>query len=387
LPFLDSYLEHTRIYESPTSFWLWSGYSTIAATLRDSVWLAQGDGKLYPNIYVLLLAGSGQRKGKPVDLANKLMNDLATIKVIAGRSSIQAILIELSRTESSPNGKIIKGGSAIFYAPELTAAIVADPAAVGVLTDIYEFKEKYDRNLSSGKINLERIVFNMFTASNEALLKEVFDNRAMEGGLLARTFLVTPDEWRKSNSLFDSYNLEESYKNLLKQLNKIAELKGKFILTQAARDKYDAWYMPFRDSLEKRSDKSGILSRIHTSILKLMMVLAANDLSMEINDSHVEKAIDDSIKLLPNYQAFSMGGGKSTIAECGNLVLSTLATSKDYKVARKELLQRHWASYDSIVLDSFITHAEQGGLIRQEMTSGTIGYSLTKEGREVLGIK
>jgi len=138
LTFLESYLEHTRIYESPTSFWLWSGYSTIAATLRDSVWLSQGDGKLFPNIYVLLLAGSGQRKGKPVDLANKLMNDLAHIKVIAGRSSIQAILIELSRTESSTHGKIIKGGSAIFYAPELTAAIVADPAAVGVLTDIYE---------------------------------------------------------------------------------------------------------------------------------------------------------------------------------------------------------------------------------------------------------
>jgi hypothetical protein len=387
LPFLDAYLEHTKIYESPSSFWLWSGYSTIAATLRDSVWLSQGDGKLFPNIYVLLLAGSGQRKGKPVDLANKLMNDLAHIKVIAGRSSIQAILIELSRTESAKDGKIIKGGSAIFYAPELTAAIVADPAAVGVLTDIYEYKEKYDRNLSSGKINLERIVFNMFTASNEALLKEVFDNRAMEGGLLARTFLVTPDEWRPSNSLFGEYNLADSYTNLMRQLVKIAGLSGKFSLTKIAKERYDEWYIPFRNSLEKRADKSGVLSRIHTSILKLMMVVAANELTLEINETHVEKAIDDSIKLLPNYQAFSMGGGKSTIAECGNLVLSTLATSKDHRVSRKELLQRHWASYDSIVLDSFITHAEQGGILRSEMAGSVVHYSLTKEGKEILGIK
>ena len=95
--FISSYLEHTKIYESPGSFWRWSAYASIAALLRDNCYLKQGDRLLFANIYVLFLAESGTRKGPPIDLSETLLSKLAITKIISGRASVQAILDELSR--------------------------------------------------------------------------------------------------------------------------------------------------------------------------------------------------------------------------------------------------------------------------------------------------
>ena len=384
--FIETLLEYSKPYESPTSFWKWSGYVSIAAALRDSCWLQQGDSKLFPNIYVLFLADSGQRKGRPVDFATKLISDLKNIKVISGRSSIQAILVDLSRVETDPTTqKLMKGGAALFFAPELTAALVNDPAAVGIITDIYEYKEKYDKGLVGGKIVLEHIVFNFFAASNEALLKEVYDNRATQGGLLARTFVITPNETRPANSLFSLPDTKEAYAALLGKLKMISNLKGVFTITQAARDMYDSWYIPFKNSLVKKKDTIGVLGRIHTGILKLSLILAANDLTLEVSANHIEEAIAETLKLLPNYVMFTTAGGTSDIAECGRRVLDALITEEaikaGYKVSRKKLLRDHWLHFTGETLDSFISVAEGGDMIKTAVNGTDTYYYLTEVGR------
>ena len=389
--FIEKLLTYSQPYESPTSFWQWSAYSTIAAVLRDSIWLPQGDSKLFPNIYVLFLADSGQRKGKPVDFATKLVSDIKNVKIISGRSSIQAILVDLARVETDKEtGKLLKGGSAVFFAPELTAALVADPAAIGIITDIYEYKEKYDKMLVGGKFTLEHIVFNFFAASNESLLKEVYDNRATQGGLLARTFVVVPDENRPANSLFSLPDMKEQYACLIQSLKQITELKGPCVIEEDAKREYDSWYIPFKNSLLKKKDKIGILGRIHTSILKLSLILAANDLSLSVGAEHVEVAIAESMKLLPNYNVFAMTGGTSDIAECGKRVLETLVSpdciKAGYKIGRKKLLRDNWLFFTGETLDNFISVAEGGELIKVMLNGVDTIYMLTDIGRKKMEI-
>ena len=62
MPFVEDYVSFFKDYESPTSFWKWSAYAAIAAVLRDSIFLQQGDLVTYPNIFVLLLAQSAGAK-------------------------------------------------------------------------------------------------------------------------------------------------------------------------------------------------------------------------------------------------------------------------------------------------------------------------------------
>lgn len=389
MSFLTSYLEHTAHYESPTSFFKWSGYATIAATLRDNVFIKQGDSYLYPNIYVLLLATSGiQRKNRPVDLSENLVNALqGQTKIISGRASIQAILDELNQAETNKQtGRITKGGSAIFYAPELTAGIVSDPVAVGVLTDIYDYKAEFKHNLrSTGKIKIEKIVFSMLAASNEELLKDVYDSRALKGGLLARTFLVVPDEFRKSNSLLRGVDITESLKRVLEELRKVAQLHGKFTFTEDAIAEYDSWYISFRDSLKDKNDKTGVFARMHTGVVKLSMVLAANDLTLEINRAHIELAINECLALLPNYQAFMITGGQGTLKTAGAILLQRLLDESTHALSRKVILRDHWFDIDGELLDKLLITLEQGGLV-QTINSSDIGGQLIKMTPKCLSI-
>jgi hypothetical protein len=379
--FIDALLKHTSLFESSTAFWRWSGYAAISSVLRDSVYWKVGDDRTYPNIYVLLLAISGaHRKGKPIRTALGLVEKLGGIKVISGRTSVQAILDEMRINETDPTtGKMTKGGSATLFAEELAAGIVADDQGVGILTDIYDYKLNFKINLiSRGRMKIENMVFSLLAGSNEDLLKGVYTASAINGGLLARTFLITPDEFRPSNSLRSVGDTSKSYNNLLEKLREISLLRGEIQFTEQAWNMYDGWYIPFRESQKGKIDRTGVLGRIHTGVVKIAMILAANDLTIEVNEKHMEDAIDLCIKLLPNYNTFMFSSGKSDIAQAGSLLISDLSSAPNYTMSRKEIIRRNWMNFDAEVLDKLIVALESAELLVQNMDRARgVSYALT----------
>lgn len=390
MSFITNYLDHTKIYESPTSFWKWSAYAAVAGILRDNCFYKQGDEPLYPNIYVLLIADSAvQRKDRPVRMVEKLCQKVNNTKVINGRSSIQGILDELAKGETDKKtGKMLKGGSAIWIAPEMSAGIVSDPDAIKILTDIYSFREKYDSRLrTSANFSIKNICFSFMAASNEELLRDVYDIKATMGGLLGRTFLVAPNEFRPGNSLFD-LKTDDSMNLLTNELMEIAKIEGEFDFRPEAKQTYDEWYLPFRAGYEKKSDKSGISGRIHTSVLKLAMVLAVSDShELIIRKEHIIKAIEECQELIPNYTRFVMSSGKSSLAEIATLLLSALNDAEQHCLSRKAILQKFWNVLDqgAETLDKVITTLEQGGMIQSSMgESGDINYRMTQKCIDIL---
>ncbi len=391
MSFVSDYLEHTKDYESPTSFWTWSAYSSIAAVIRDSVYRRQGDITTYPNIYVLFLAQSGARKGAPINLAQSLIQKVNNTKIISGRTSIQAVIDELAHTETNnKTGKLIKGGSAILIAGELAAGIVGDPAAISILTDIYDLKTDFKHHLrSTGRFKIDRIVFNMLSASNADLLKEVYTQSAVSGGLLARTFVIVPNEFRPPNSLLGEIDIEavgRSFEGLYEKLRKISELAGEIHVTEEARQIYNLWYVPYYKSLQGKGDKSGLLSRLHMGIFKLSIILTLNDMEMSVRGCHMEQAISECLKLIPNYNTFIMSSGTSTISEAGSMFFEDILKVSNYTLSRKTFLQQHWANVDSEVFDKLVVTLEGGGLIQTTMGKEVM-YQLTPKAVEVLNAK
>jgi hypothetical protein len=392
--FIDAFIKHTSIYESPVSFWKWSAYATVAAILRDNCYLKQGDSFLFPNIYVLFLAeSSGHRKGRPVELSETLVNKVNNTKVISGRSSVQAILDELARAETDKKtGKIMKTGSAIFYAPELAAGIVSDPEALKIITDIYDYKANpYKSRLRTGPcFNLERIVFSMLAASNEDMIKDFFNTTAIKGGMLARTFLITPNEFRPSNDLLDvdPEERKSSLNCVLELLRKIGDLNGEFLFSSDAKDEYKSWYGPFRQSYSAKKESSGVVGRIHTSVIKLAMVLAANELDLSIRRRHVEDSISQCLSLLPNYSLFTMNNGKSEMSQLGGLIITDLAAARNSMLSRKELIRNRWQDgLDADTLDKLMVTLEQAGMIQQIQSRDGLFVQLTSTCLGIIGGK
>ena len=381
--FLDAYLEHTRFYESSTAFWRWSAFAAIAATLRDNVYWVVGDDRTYPNIYVLLLAISGaHRKGKPIRTSNALVESLQSTKVISGRTSVQAIFEEMMGTETdAQTGKITKGGAACLFAEELAAGIVTDEQGVAILTDIYDYKLNFKVNLvSRGRRKIESMVFSLLAGSNEDLLKGVYTSSAINGGLLARTFLVAPDEFRASNSLRNIGDTHKSFENLQAKLRDISKLRGPFEFTSEFWDDYDSWYIPFRNSQKGKIDRTGVLGRLHTGVMKISMILAANEMTLKVDKHHVEEAIDLCIKLLPNYNTFTFSSGKSDIASAGALVISDLKDAPGHTMLRKEIIRKHWMDFTGETLDQLVTALETAELLKAGMNEKReVNYTLSKK--------
>ena len=391
--FISSYLNHTSIYESPTSFWKWSAYASIAALIRDTCYLKQGDRLLFPNVYVLFLAESGTRKGPPVDLSETLLTKLSKTKIISGRASVQAILDELSRAETDKvTGKIVKSGAAIFYAAEMAAGIVADPEALKILTDIYDYKTNpYKSRLRTGPcFNLDRIVFSMLAASNEAMLKGLFGVAEIQGGFLARIFLVTPNEQRPPNSLMrlDPEERKLSLLRVMEHFQQINSLKGEFKLSEEAMIEYETWYHAFKLTYQKKKEVSGITGRVHTHVIKLAMILAANDVSLEITKDHMELAINECLALLPNYNTFTMNHNKDESGQAGGVVVSELSEARGYMLSRKELIRKHCLAVPNYaeLLDKIIVSLEQAGYIQQMQNKDGLYIKLTDSCLAELGI-
>ena len=390
--FVELFLQHTEKYESPGSFWKWSAYTTVAAVLRDNCFRKLGDHKIYPNVYTLFLADSAvHRKGHPVKLCETLVAGTKSTKVISGRSSIQAILDELARGETDKNtGKAVTGGSALFSAGELSAGIVNDPEAVKILTDIYDFKDEYTSRLrGSGVFRIKNICFSIVAASNEELLRDVYDGKAIFGGLLGRTFLVRPNEFRPANSLFNVRTQEASLKILQELLGQFTKLHGEFEITIEAQRAYDDWYVPFRKSYEHKSDKSGISGRIHTSVLKLAMVICViRTNALIIEACHMQEAIKECVDLLPNYQGFVMSSGKSTIAEVAALLIEDIWQSRHKKITKAEFMGRYIHLFDFELCDKCITTLMQAEFIKMCLDEKSAeSYQVTEKCKEKFNLK
>ena len=53
---IREYLRCTENTESPSMFHLWVGISTIASVIDRDVYVNQGYFKIYPNLYIILVA-------------------------------------------------------------------------------------------------------------------------------------------------------------------------------------------------------------------------------------------------------------------------------------------------------------------------------------------
>jgi hypothetical protein len=346
----------------------------ISTALGDRCNLLSGDTFIYPNLYILLLAeSSGHRKNRPVELPQQIFSNNVMIKTISGRASVQGILDELNQTETTNTGKVIKTNAATFFSTELSAGIVNDAEGMKILTDIYDFKPvPYMHRLRHGsKFDINGLVFSMLSASNEVMLKGLFDQAVIEGGFLARTLLIRPNEQRPGNALL-RINAEErkvSKTKVIAQLNKLYQLNGTFKTEEAAIDEYEKWYLSFRSDYMKLKESTGIIGRIHTHILKIAMILAANELMTCVLKRHIEEAIEKCLNLLKNYERFAMNHAKTEIGNVSGLILSTLLEAENYFMTRKAMIRANWQNFDIENMDKAINALDEAGYIKRGLTA------------------
>ena len=391
---LQEFVEET---EAPRQFWMWAGISTIAAALQRKVWLFFGAEKLYPNLFVLLVSPPASRKGGPVSLSKKILNEL-NIPTAADSSSkrrFTKLLEQSSLTEQFYyKGKPMPQCAMALISTEFSSIFAVNlKEMVEVLTDVYDSQDtwRYETE-GKGQDKLYNVCVNCLAATTPGWIMDNLPQSAIGGGFTSRFVMVYGDQvykrvtipWIRSvGDLKDPSVIERHeslYKSLVKDLQHIHQnLLGPFIWEPSAYQMFDSWYHRIDDKIKETSDERlhPFVGRMHTIALKVAMCLRADysdDLVLTVDD--VKPAITLMEEVLKTASSAFGGHGRS---KSGPDVQRVMAQVKMLRSAGfRELMTLNYRHLNKTELQQVLSTIESMGLIRishsSERPDGTITW-------------
>ena len=78
---ISSFLEYTANLPSPERFRKWAAISAIAGTLERRCWIRTGAGKLFPNMFIMLVAPPGVGKDFAINPARELWSNVGKLNI------------------------------------------------------------------------------------------------------------------------------------------------------------------------------------------------------------------------------------------------------------------------------------------------------------------
>lgn len=401
--------------ESPVSFWYWSAIAAISAVVKDQVWLNRQIYNLYPNIYVMLHAESGLKKGPPISMARQLVKPVNNTRIISGRSSIQGILKDLGTAFTQPGGKVVSKSVAFICSSELSSSIVEDRVATKILTDLYDRQYnvgEWRSLLKMETFELKDPTITMLTATNEAMSEDFFTRSAIQGGYFARTFIIYEKESNTVNSLVYPLANPPNYITSAEYLKQISKLSGPFHpiagtektdefrykKTKRGREVwfnetgiiYDDWYENFKEVIKTiEKDETGTLNRFGDSVLKVAMLLSlALEPKLTLKPEAMQEAITESEKLLGNVRKTTLGKqGISQSALLKTMIIMELLNRENHQVSRTMLMKKMWQHYAMPQeFDDIMQSFDASGMIKTNNIGNQIIYTMPPDQVEELKV-
>lgn len=374
---VDSLVDECSHVETPKS-WLWYSFlSCIAASAGNNYFLTtlKGDLVYKPNLYIMLLGESGLGKGFPVNRAKLLVSKADTTRVIAGRSSIQAIIKELATTRSKEGKAPIQDSRGYIINGELSTAVIADPDALTILTDLYDgsYNPEWTNLLKGdGAEKLKNPCITALFGSSPAHFYDSIPQANIEGGYIGRNLIIFEEKRSKDVDLFDDESDVKDTKfddtiapKYVPHLEKIGKHQGQLKANAKARERFNIWRKKWRAT--QGPDKTGFFNRVPDHVLKVAMCLALADWEFtgEIDEYHLQEAIDKITSLVYANKRTVSGRGPDPLAQATKSVLDYLLKAQDCELSKKQLLWKGYGEYNTFTLDQILDNLVEMGWVKK----------------------
>lgn len=383
MSFVHDLISMTEEAESPTTFFYWSAMASIAAVVKNNVYINRYNIKhLYPNIYVLLHGGPGVGKGIPIAIARSLVTKVNNTKIIDGTNSIQGIITELQRAETRKDGTVLKDAAAFIVASEFVNIITEDPKAISILTDLHDSHFHVDggwsKRLKEIRYELKNISITILGGTNKTYFDQFFPHDSRGGGFLSRTIFVDERMRRNLNAAIRPPDKVLDESKLVLQLTAISKLSGEFRWDEKAMLEYETWYKSYYSS--GVFDKIGLMERARDQVLKAAMLIALSEnFDTWLTKRVIEEAITVCKQFIVSMRKVTTGSGKGAMAEIIKQVIFTIIERPNYEMSRKSLLAAHWGDFDSVDLDRALITMTESGLILEASKGKEVFYVLPEK--------
>lgn len=301
---LDEFVENSKWGESPEYFYYWVGVGTIASALRRQVWLPMGTFHWFPNLYILLVAPPGViQKSSTADLGLvQLLKKLPGIHFGPSTVTWQALydaFAEVGETVDISDELQITQNALVINSSEFGITLnPKDTEMIDQLVHIWDGREMAKRTRKDGLLIIPTPCLNMIACTTPAWIAENMPRYLIGGGLTSRMLFVYGDEKVRYIAYPQDHiplDFQERQGKLVRDLERISQLKGPFTLAPEAKKWGTDWYENFHKNEKHKLDPTligGYIARKQTLVHKVAMVLSASEGNSKIITlPHLQKAV------------------------------------------------------------------------------------------------
>jgi hypothetical protein len=384
--FLEGYLRYNRGTEIPPMFALWCGVAGISAVLGRNSYTRLGPFKIYPNVFVILVASSGKcRKSSSIEMIDELLHLLDPgPNMIAQKLSPEALIQSVRQVETKdPTRLLAETCTGFVIADELSTFLNKKSYEAGLaslLIQLYDCKSNFQyRTVIRQVEQINNACLGMLAGSTIDWIRSGVPEESVGGGLTSRMLFVYVDQ-PSAGVAVPEYSEEhlELKMQLVKQLQQISTLTGEFKMDPAALTFFKEEYNSFRNTTGTAfyNDKTleGYASRRANHLLKIAMAFSASDsLDMVIKKHHMSGARE---LLSQNERNLQMVMNLITSSNRGVETTSVLSIIKKYQqIKRGDLMKIVSHRMTARELDEALTALILGGQIVSEQRAQGVVYA------------
>lgn len=379
--FLQEYVFSHENTEIPRLFSLWCGLFGVSSVLGRRVSLDLGTFRIYPNLYVILVAGSGRcRKSTAVRQISRLLRDAVKLNLISQKLTPQALVEAMN---DLPEGILFqpdKQSEGVIIVDEMANFLNKSSYEAGMapmLISFYDCEDYFEyRTKGRGKETVTNSCLNVLAATTIDWLREGIPADAVGGGLTSRMLFVYVDTPNPPVPFpVISAEQKEAHTRAGLELLRFSNLSGEYTLSPEAKTFYEEEYCKFytTSSMYEHAQLSGYASRRGVHILKLALLLCViNSTSNVISIDHITKARD---LLMVTEEALPSLLRTIVTTEVGNnaeLVLSII--SRNRSISRSDLLRKVSHKLDARGLNEVLNTLTGSGVVKAVEIAGATYY-------------
>jgi len=369
---LKGFLEFTKDTEIPEKFSLWTGVSTISAILSRDVFVDMGFFTIFPNTYIVLIAGSARcHKSTAIRTAVSFMKATKNnVRILSQKMTPEKLISDLSGTDANEDNILVRTAEGILVVDELSTLIDKNAFTSGLIPILTKLYDSDDFSYATKSRGVEEIVnpcLSILGGSTLHWIKESIPKVAIGGGFTSRVIFVYQEAPEKLVPF--PYLSDEAKKlkvDIVNDLNDVGSIRGEFRLSKQAKNFYEDEYVRFtRESkLFDNVDLVGYAGRRDIMMLKLAMIVSAsvkNDMIINYDDIRIAKESLDVVekdmpKILKSISSEFVGNVSeevlSFIIKRKEVYRSTLVRKMTYKLTAQQL---------SVILDTLSEYRDKNG--------------------------
>lgn len=247
--FTEAYMEYCkRQTDAPSVFHRALSYMIVSSVVNRSAHLKFGFKKLYPNLFLLIVApSSAHRKSWSMGIATRMIRVIHRDFVLPDVSSREAFVSEVcDKNRTIPGCGIIKIDELKGFMDRIKTKSYMD-GFMQDLSSLYDNESMYRRK---GIDNPERFIMedpfiNMMAACSNEWFYQSIQSGDISGGFLARFIWVVYEKLVTNPSPWPAPENPELFGRCIAKLDRMKSFIGEVRLSQEAKQTYEQWFMGF----------------------------------------------------------------------------------------------------------------------------------------------